>query len=398
MTLKIQTYLPLLLALTLVACSDDDSNGPITKDVVVVATRAPDYSSGAISLVDVEAFTAQNNLTGTISDISVRSGSGKDHYFVIEKYDTDRIKRYNIGSTGPVLAPGYPYSTQDAGDTESSNPYDLIIASPTKAYLLRYGSGKLWVVNPSATTEANFKTGEIDLSAYDADGVPEMSAAVIKGDRLYVALQRLEFFSATRNGYVAVIDTTTNQEIDTKPGVEGLKGIELPVRNPEALVVSPNGTHILAIAGGGYDDDFAPVYDGGIARIDTSNNTATLLLDDGNVETHPYGQFGDLVLASAERGYFIGSAGFFAGQTLYRFNPSNGSTAPVAVTGFNGVKLGALAIDPTGRLWVGRNETATPGLSVLDISGSSESIVKALVSTTLIPLNIDFVDVPLTSQ
>ena len=79
-----------ILAMTLSACNGgngNDDSGPLSADVAVIAGRAPDYSSCAISLVNADApYTAQNNLNATISDISVRSGG--DHYFRIEKFLT----------------------------------------------------------------------------------------------------------------------------------------------------------------------------------------------------------------------------------------------------------------------------------------------------------------------
>jgi len=387
--------LPTLMALTLTACSDggggDDNAPPVGKDAAVVATRAPDFSSGAISLVDATApFAARNNLAPTISDILVRSGG--DHYFVIERFQADRIKRYSAANPD---TPVYTYSTQDAGDSASSNPADLVIASPTKAYLLRYGSGKLWIVNPSAATEAGFKLGEIDLSAYDADGVPEMSAGLIHNGRLYVAMQRLESFASVKNGYVAVIDIATDQEVTTGAGTATLKGIELPVRDPIALGTDPADGSILLLADGGFDGNFTEVYEGGIVRINPADHRTTLLLDDGDDANHPYGQFADLAMVTAGRGYFVGSTGFFGAQTLYRYDPAGG--APVAVTGFSDRQLGAIAVAPSGQLWVSLTADDAPGLAVLDFAGGIETVASVRVDTVLTPLNIDFVTLPPTT-
>lgn len=387
--MKLQRLLPALLVLTLAACDNGGGNdAPVGKDAAVIATRAPDFSSGAVSLAELVApFAAQNSLNGTTSDIAVRSGG--DHYFLIERFMSNRIKRYSAASPTTLV---YSYSTQDAGDTVDSNPYDLLTVSPTKAYLLRYGSGKLWIVNPSATTEANFKIGEIDLSAYDADGVPEMSAGLIRNGRLYVAMQRLENFASVKNGYVAVIDVATNQEITTGAGTAPLKGVELPVRNPINLVADPGSNDLLVVADGGFQN-FAPVYEGGILRLNTGTFATTLLLDDGTEADHPRGQITGLALASATRGYFVGSTGFGNNQTLYRFNPTT-AAAPVAVAGLANVGISTVAIAPDGNLWVGRTEDSAPGVNVLGFAGGTETIVKDRIDTVLTPLNIDFVVVP----
>ena len=220
--------LALLPAVLLAACSDNDNGGDDVEfsDAAVIATRTAIYDAGAVALVSAEAsYTAQNKLIANkLSDIVVRSGG--DHYFLIER-GIGRISRYEGENPASAV---YTYSTQLAGEAAGSNPATLVIVNDTKAYLLRYGSGKLWIVNPSASSEAAFKTGEIDLSHYDVDGVPEMISGLIKDGKLYVAMQRLESFAAIKNSYVAVIDTSTDQEVTTGSAAATLKGIELPLR------------------------------------------------------------------------------------------------------------------------------------------------------------------------
>ncbi|WP_428310978.1 hypothetical protein [Hydrocarboniphaga sp.] len=385
--IQFKTNFALLLpALLLAACGGSSFNDDAdATDAAVIATRAPDYSAGAVSLVGVDTpYAAQTNVsTSTTSDTFVRSGG--DHFFVIKRFGSDQVLRYEARTPS---TPTWTYSTQDASDgSNDSNPSDLIIASPTKAYLLRYGSGKLWIVNPSATSEANFKTGEIDLSSYDGDGIPEMTAGLIKDGKLYVLLQRLTNFDATQVGSVVVIDVASN-------AVQ--RSIDLPVYNPGSLAALPASNKILVIAAGSYGSypDYVTQYNGGLVSLDTSSNTASLVLDDGDGSTHAYGQFLDLAVVASDRAYFIGSTGFGADQTLYRINPSVTPIAPVIVSGFSTKALGSLAVDPAGKLWVGRTDDDAPGVSILGYSGGSETVAAALVDTVLTPINIDFVSVP----
>ena len=125
---------------------------------------------------------------------------------------SDSVSAHSASDPSTVI---FETSTNDGTDTASSNPHDLVFVDSQKGYLLRYGSPNVWIVNPSATSASEFKIGEIDLSAYDADGVPEATRAVIVGDRMFVFMQRLELFAPTLPGVVAVIDTTTDTEIDT---------------------------------------------------------------------------------------------------------------------------------------------------------------------------------------
>ena len=388
------------LALIVTACGGGGNGGNSDEEplatAAVVASRAPDFSSGAVSLVNFEApFAAQNNLSpNASSDILVRSGG--NHYFVIERFDANRVKRFSVSNPS---TPVYTYSTQDVGDTTQSNPADLVILSPTKAYLLRYGSDVMWIVNPSATIEAAFKIGEIDLSHYDtADNVPEMTAGLIQDGLLYVVLQRLENFSAVKSGYVAVIDTINDQEIDTDNITTNLPGIELPVRNPLNVVANPGNDDLVVLSTGGGEFvpptfDFVPAYDGGIVRINTGSFTTQLLVDDGSTAVAPFGQLTDLAVVASDRAYFIGSEGFFGSQDLYRFNPTS-NAAPVAVAVAQNIMMSTMSADSRGRLWLGRTETATPGLTVLNATVTPETVVAPLIDTVLTPINIDFVSAP----
>jgi hypothetical protein len=382
----------LLPALLVAACSSNDHDDADIANAAVVATRAPDYGSGAISVVDLESpYTAVNNQNeSSTSDIVVRADG--DHYFVLKRYGANQILRYDAATP---TTPTWTYSTNSVVG-EESNPADLIVASPTKAYLLRYGSGTLWIVNPSATREANFKIGEIDLSPYDSDGVPDMSAGLIKDGKLYVAMQRLEFYDAVKDGYIAVIDTATDTEITTATRESGLKGIDLPAFNPVGLAAVPGTSKILVSAAGSYGSypDYVPPYNGGIVSIDTGNNTATLIVDDGDAGRHPYGVLDALAVVDEHRAYFVGVSGYTDnGQSLFRFDPTATTVTPAAVSGFTGKDLGALAVDPNGLLWIGRTSDSAPGLTVLDYANGAEMVKKDLIDTVLTPINIDFMRV-----
>lgn len=380
----------LLVTVLISACSSGDNQfrgTPDASDVsAVVATRASDFSSGAVSLINAETLTGQNNLAPTTSDILVRAAG--EQFFVIERFDSNTVKRFDLDTPN---TPNLTASTQDPDDTAQSNPADLLIVSPTKGYLLRYGSGTLWIVNPSAETEGDFYIDEIDLSHYDADGVPEMSAGVIDQGLLYVAMQRLENFASVKSGYVAVIDIGSDEEVDTGNNPD-LPGIELPLQSPTGLIIDPASLDLLAIGSGGFDGSFTPVFEGGIARIDTGAFTAELLLDDGSAESAPFGQFGELVAISGTQAYFTAGEPF-AAQTLYRFDPTTDAD-PVAVDGFIDQELGALAVDPLNRLWVARADTEAPGISLLDVSGGGETVTGSRINTSLIPINIDFAVLP----
>ena len=95
---------------------------------------------------------------------------------------------------------------------DSSNPYEMHFVSDSKAYILRYGSPSIWIVDPSvsAADEENFKIGEINLGAYDDDGIPNMSTGLISNNKLFVVMQAMDSNYVPGDAYLSVMDMTTD--------------------------------------------------------------------------------------------------------------------------------------------------------------------------------------------
>src|SRR5262249_38491294 len=145
-----------------------------------------------------------------------------------------------------------------------ANPYDIAFASATKAYVTRYESTDLWIVDP--TTGA--QTGAISLAGLaDADGIPEMDRLEMVGPLLFVSLQRVNRnagFQPTDSSLVAVIDTRTDQLVDCDAAHAGVQGILLPRQNPVTpFVFDRPRTRLYLGCAGQYG-----ALDGGIVRVD----------------------------------------------------------------------------------------------------------------------------------
>jgi hypothetical protein len=207
----------------------------IETQTAVIATTAQDWSSGAHSIISVDPIGgprgAQNSLAPSGSDLTVVS---YDKYFYrMERSGAHNITKYDVNEPD---TPIWQFSTE--GNEANSNPHDLVFVNEEKAYLIRYGSDKAWIVNPSAASESAFKTGELDLSNYsDDDGTPEMDSGIIVGNMLFITLQRIDTSGGWGNykyntPYISVFDTRTDEEIDIQNCECDLKGIAIePVFN-----------------------------------------------------------------------------------------------------------------------------------------------------------------------
>ncbi|MBN2041944.1 MAG: hypothetical protein JW864_18055 [Spirochaetes bacterium] len=209
------------------------------KAVAVTATMT--YSAGAHSVIPIEQTSGVrmpvNNLTADTSDLAIDVFG--NYFYRIQRYYSDSVMKFHIDNPGEVRpnvnTPDpdviWQYAAMDDYDEEdeclaSTNPHALAVYSETRGFLTRYESRYAWVVNPSATSQSEFKEGKLDLSIYgDDDGIPEMSSAIIIGDRVFIGMQRLYrdsdgIWKASKDSYVAVFNADTLEEIDASDPAE----------------------------------------------------------------------------------------------------------------------------------------------------------------------------------
>ncbi len=355
----------------------------------VVATAASDWSSGATSVISVDPVggprTVRNNILPTISDISVVA-FGK-YFYRIERFNADNVSKFDIAAPS---VPIWQFSTKDKGETGSSNPHDLVFLNSQKAYLIRYGAKTAWIVNPSATKESQFKIGQLDLSAYGGDdGIPDMTAGVIADNKLFIILQRLEEYCPTQTAYVAVFDLHTDSEIDTGRGRNGLMGIPLPIRNPQTIQYLPEVDKIYIQGAGAFPGICSQdqEYTGGIVSLNPKTYATTMVLDDGNASNHPYGSISGMLVASPQKGYFVGYAKW-GDNTLYRFNPASGAVAG-AVPNFQHINISGMEsgtyLDKNKMLWVCNQSDHE-----VDILNTVSNVIDERVPTQLNPLKVAY--------
>ena len=354
----------------------------------VISTRSG-YASGNHSIIKLTDYSAKNTNFASGSDTLVSTFN--EDIYRIGKYKMDNITKFNIYSPETI---SWQFSTNDAVEniSNSSNPYKIVFVNESKAYIIRWGSDKVWIVNPSANNITDFRLGVIDLSAYaDQDASPEPSDALIINDKLHIVMQRFD----TINGYVpgdaylAIFNTTDDTEIETNSDTATPKGIALALKNPSNLeYLSTNNT--LYISGiGRYEDPWSdPVrpaeFTGGIESVNLTDYSLATVVDDGDSETHPYGNVTNVAILNSTRGYFIGynAAG---DNSLYTFNPTNGAVEPIPL--IPNTDLSDIEIGPLGDLWVAN--VTDKGITLIDTADNS--IKNELIDTFLTPINIEFV-------
>ena len=332
-------------------------------DLYVVTTA--DFETGSTALVRAGSQVAQIDLLAPIhGDAVARYHRGM--IYIIERFLGDNIIVLNPAD---LRTPVVQFSVGNG-----ANPQDIELFSADKAYVSRYASTALLVVDPRDGSQL----GEIDLSVLaDTDGLPEMGQMAAVGSRLYVALQRLDNFAPTEFSCLAVIDMNSDAVVDMDPAVEGVQGIRLAATNPNEVIAIGQKIFVSGVAGFG---DRA----GGIEVVDLATNQS------GGVTISEEALGGDLTafaLASQERGFAVVMDDNFA----YQVRPVDlvRGTVGAALEGHSGGFIPALAVDGGQLVVADRGSFDDPdraGLLIYDVA--SGVLLRGPFSTGLPPAGI----------
>ncbi|HWP67598.1 MAG TPA: hypothetical protein VNO26_16995, partial [Candidatus Limnocylindria bacterium] len=259
-----------------------------------------------------------------------------------------------------------------------SNPHDIAVVAPDKAYVTRYDRDALWVIDPQAGGCGAFRRGTIELGALaDADGLPEMSQMALVGERLFVSLQRLDRargFVPAGPSLLAVVDTATDAVVAV---------VELAGRNAfadSAGLQQEPGTGKLLVPQAG---SLFRTGDGGIERVDPE-----ALVSEGFVVTEDTlgGSVTDFVVASPARGYAIVLDQSLR-NLLVAFDPRDGTFLGRVFA--SAQFLSDVALAPDGTLWLADRALPRPGIRIFDAaSGAPRS--RETIDVGLPPFSMGF--------
>ena len=333
-------------------------------DLFVITT---DFSTGSTAFLAANAAEAEVNLLGTHSD-------AVGHYHDGRVYIVNRLGQDNI-LVLDAMDLRTPLTQFSVGN--GTNPHDIEIVAPDKAYVTRYDAASLLIVNPQDGAEL----GEIDLSAFaDADGLPEVSQIVRVADRLYLSCQRLD-----RNGgwgpvdvsYLIVVDIATDTLVDVDPDAEGVQGIALSAANPNSMAVV--GEQIAVGVVVNFGDRF-----GGVEVVDTvTNRSLGLAVSEENLG----GDITSMVLVDQNRGYAVVADENFA-NSVRPFDLSSG-TVGAPIENISGGFIPSLAVDGDRLIVADRGSFADPASAGLKFyNAATGAFLSGPIDTGLPPQDI----------
>ena len=369
--------LSLLATIGLTACNfgsdnKDEERTPVPVQAFI-QTVSPDFSSSEVVAVDVETLQLSSGYYKKVkSDYTLVTN--EDAIYHIGRYGIDTIDKYMADLPD---TPVWSFSTQDNEDGVSRNPYNIAFASDSKAYVIRYGSSKVWIINPNAMQIDDFKIGELDLSAYAENNgnTPSPSAAIVSNGKLFIAMQRVDDNWNTQTAYVAVFDSNTDTEIETNASSEDdVMGIPLSGLNPLEQSLYVFGDELFVTT----RDSYASMDLSGslIEAIDTNTFALRQVLAATDITDNVSASLQASVIESAEKGYFVATKSVFDPNyrevsALYQFNPSTGEITAENVAGTGEEDINYLAYDANGYLWLSVAAASTPGIDVIDVKSNS---------------------------
>jgi hypothetical protein len=322
-----------------------------------------DFSeTAAIHAVEVgeRAIAATEALTSIATDALVRVVG--ERVVVLNRYP---------GSTVQTLDPQRRFATVRVHRLEDgSNPSDVVALPDGRTLLALYGAGRpidggeLRVVDLEATDEAGFEIERHSLAEWtEADGNPEATRLFVRGDTVFVLLQRLDAYpgcSERGRGAVVALDAST---LGPVPRFSGSPMLELAGCNPYAAALDEAGQLWIAEAGafrwsGSTEDD------GGIERVDLESGRTFGLVA---TESVLGGDVSGVAVQAGTLWATVADAAFSTRVIRGRVGSGGLEAAPTAWSGEN-----VFDIVPAGQgALVADRNAASPAIAWIDAEGTA---------------------------
>jgi len=336
----------ILFALTLLAIAFAASAQPF------VGAVCTDYVTGKFSVCESNAAGIPTPDVATIHS----DAGGREHDGLV--YIVNRLGADNV----QVLDPEQDFATVlEFSVGSGSNPQNIAFsADGTKAYLPRQNEDDVLVVDPATGAWLD----AVDLSGWnDADGSCELGQCLAVGDRLFVAVGRLDrnfYWSPVGDSYLAVIDMNSDTLIDANPGQPGVQAIPLVGTNPTwELGMAGEAIHVSCVGSFGLQD-------GDVELVDPVSLTSL-----GAVigESALGGDLGDVVWIGDTLAYAIVADASFDTH-VKRFDPSTGGGVSTVRAGA-GFVFNDMELDGAGELFLGDMSAGADGLLVFDAANGA---------------------------
>lgn len=363
---KITKWAPCLTAFFVYACGaagHDNYHGKISDNAAVVVTT--DYRTGSWAVISLDHQEVDRGYGSIHQDTVCRFSPITKKMYMVQRMGSDAVA---------VLDPMSGYGLEKEFSVgQGTNAQDFVVASSERAYVPRYSSSSMLVLDPY-TGE---KLQDLDLSEWaDDDGLAEPGWSLENDGKIFVTLQRLKDFQPTDYSSILVLDSATGKTIEEVKlsGVDPISKLRY-CPSEEALVIGEVGR--------------MGVLDGGVELLKTKDLSLS-----GFVVTEQElgGDIIDVVVLSNVKGYAIVSNtrdNFSASTKVVSFDTTTGELLSVLAQSED-FDHSFLELDPSGKqLWVAQRKRTEPGIRIFDTS-SDEELTEKPIDVGLPPFMICF--------
>ncbi len=380
--MRLKHYLISLIFLSSLACGGVTPQTNSAKSPSSPSNSAP-TASGPTALIHISDFFAtgilsivnnlaqvdttahiQNNILTPLPHTDASLRVFDDTLYIVNRLGRDNIQVVETANFTTLI---------DFSTGAGTNPHDILVLSPTKAYIALYQpeadatAEEILVVNPQ-TGEI---TDRIDLNSIienDGDENVRAERLLLVGTELWVLIQDLNSaFEADTSGKIAVINTVTDSLIDTDVLQAGTQGITLEGRNPSTFEYDANSGKVFVCMSGVFTNFVVDVNDGfgGIEQVDPSNyQSAGIIIDDKALGDYPT----DLTIATAGLAFTIVGA-----KQVAALNLSTGTVISTNIYQTPGSFLPDIHFDGEHSLLIAERGSINgdaAGLVILDINNN----------------------------
>ena len=362
------------IVLIVSGCADDATKPnvhlpPECGSYIVVTT---DYDSGSLAEVSADSqAVVQGDLVAIHSDAVARSYAGL--VYVVNRFGADNVQ---------VIDPVHEFATiRQIPVGPGSNPHDIAVIAPDRAFVSRNGSDGLLEIDPRTGAARD----TISLRRYaDGDSIPDMDRLFYQAPYLYIAIARIDFGGGTYRpiapSYLAILDTRSNTLVDADDTEPGIQAIQLAGLNPSAPMVWDAASSLLLVP----ETGVIGVLDGGVEKIDLEARRSAGWL---TREEDLGGDLADFALGPNGIGYAT-IADLTSITSLVAFDLGTGARTGTLHTS-TGYDLADLAVTPCGVLLLCDRTYTAPGLRLFDaLTGRPISGVTQPVGTGLPPFEL----------
>lgn len=246
---------------------------------------------------------------------------------------------------------------------EPPNPHDVAVDPDGRLWIARFNSPSAGVVMPDGAWG-----GSVDLSALaGADGIPDMEAITSAGDRIFIALERLNAdYKAEGPGLIAIVPTSSPFMVETS--------IDISAQNPFGRLVpapwDPTGSTVAATAPGEIDTLNDPNTNG-VVVISLESGQTELAISEAELGGSPL----EIALASPSEAYAIvgGPIPGVNPTSVVAFDPSTHKVTRTLTGPADGFVHAGLAVNGP-YLVVGDQTFGAPRIRFFDRASGEEAL------------------------